>query len=134
MAARVNMGSAYHQLGDLRRSIQYSEQELEIARKTGQQRQELDLLLATLVASGLCLPLRRRDHSRIICEHRRPMIACTPHEVNSMATRFQVALQPTIQEAIETFEIPGFAIRAAQRSASRTFVCGHRRGRHPTHR
>jgi CubicO group peptidase (beta-lactamase class C family) len=31
-----------------------------------------------------------------------------------MATRFQSALQPTIQEAIETFDIPGFAIIAAR--------------------
>lgn len=29
-----------------------------------------------------------------------------------MATRFQLALQPTIQEAIDTFDIPGFAIVA----------------------
>jgi CubicO group peptidase (beta-lactamase class C family) len=31
-----------------------------------------------------------------------------------MATRFQVALQPTIVEATETFDIPGFAIIAAR--------------------
>ncbi len=31
-----------------------------------------------------------------------------------MATRFQVTLQPTIEEAIETFDIPGFAILAAR--------------------
>jgi len=31
-----------------------------------------------------------------------------------MATRFQAALQPTVQEAIETFDIPGFAIIAAR--------------------
>jgi CubicO group peptidase (beta-lactamase class C family) len=31
-----------------------------------------------------------------------------------MATRFQDALQPTIREAIDTFDIPGFAIIAAR--------------------
>src|SRR3954454_21477171 len=31
-----------------------------------------------------------------------------------MPTRFQLSLQPTIQEAIETFDIPGFAIIAAR--------------------
>jgi beta-lactamase class C len=35
-------------------------------------------------------------------------------EVTPMATRFQVSLQPTIQEAMETFDIPGFAIIAAR--------------------
>jgi hypothetical protein len=31
-----------------------------------------------------------------------------------MPTPFQAALQPTIQEAIQTFDIPGFAIIAAR--------------------
>jgi CubicO group peptidase (beta-lactamase class C family) len=42
------------------------------------------------------------------------MIVCTSQEVNPMATPFQVALQPTIVEAIEMFDIPGFAIIAAR--------------------
>jgi len=41
-----------------------------------------------------------------------------------MTTRFQVTLQPTTQEAIETFDIPGFAIIAARsgQQVERLFV------------